>query len=60
MTGYINIDVCDPVSMFKGFLEGLSFVERMIYDKVCRIGYTVGVRIFSMQKWLKLLSVRLL
>ncbi len=60
ITGFINMDVCEPVSMFKGFLEGLSFVERMIYDRIVETGYAVGERIFSMgggaysTPWLKI------
>ncbi len=46
--GFINMPVCNPLYMFKGFLEGLSFVERMIYEKIENIGYKVGNKIFSM------------
>jgi len=46
--GFIIADLCDPVSLFKAFLEGAGFLERMIYDKIREIGYAVGDRIFSM------------
>jgi sugar (pentulose or hexulose) kinase len=46
--GFINTTLSNPQTLFKGFLEGISFVERMIYEKIASIGYEVGGRIFSM------------
>jgi len=46
--GFIKMELCDPVYLFKAFLEGASFLERMIYEKISEIGYEVGERIFSM------------
>jgi len=46
--GFIQMELCDPVYMFKAFLEGATYVERMIYEKIEEIGYKVGERIFSM------------
>lgn len=46
--GFIKMDVCDPVYLFKAFLEGASYIERMIYEKIGKIGYRIGARIFSM------------
>ena len=46
--GFVIMNGCDPVLMFKGFLEGVSYVERMIYEKIGSIGYAVGDNIFSM------------
>jgi xylulokinase len=46
--GFINMSVCDPVIMFKGFLEGLSYIERMIYEKISLIGYRINDNIYSM------------
>ncbi len=60
--GFININTCDPISLFKGFLEGIAFIERIIYEKIGEIGYIVGDRIFSMGggayslPWLKIRS----
>jgi xylulokinase len=34
--------------MFKGFLEGVTFVERMIYEKIQRIGYRISDSLFTM------------
>ncbi len=48
VTGFIKMDVCEPVYLFKAFLEGASYIERMIYEKIERIGYSVRERIFSM------------
>jgi len=58
--GFISMDLKDPVFMFKGFLEGISFVERMIYERIENIGYRVGDKIFCMgggaysNPWLKM------
>ncbi|MGQ9617083.1 MAG: FGGY-family carbohydrate kinase [Spirochaetota bacterium] len=46
--GFINATLSNPQTLFKGFLEGISFIERMIYEKIASIGYEVGDRIFSM------------
>ncbi len=46
--GFIKSDACDPLVMFKAFLEGASYVERMIYEKIAGIGYAVGENIYSM------------
>jgi sugar (pentulose or hexulose) kinase len=46
--GFVIMEGCDPVLMFKGFLEGVAYVERMIYEKIAGIGYKVGDRVFSM------------
>jgi sugar (pentulose or hexulose) kinase len=47
-TGFIETPFCDPDHFFKGILEGLSFVERMIYEKIERLGYPVSDTVFSM------------
>jgi sugar (pentulose or hexulose) kinase len=47
-TGFIDIAFCDPVHLFKGILEGLCYVERMIYEKIERLGYPVGDTFYSM------------
>lgn len=47
-TGFMDIAFCDPVHLFKGILEGLSYVERMIYEKIERLGYPVGDTLYSM------------
>ncbi|MFW6138619.1 MAG: FGGY-family carbohydrate kinase [Spirochaetota bacterium] len=47
-SGFINMSLTTPVQMFKAFLEGISFVERMIYQKIQKIGYQVNERVFSM------------
>jgi xylulokinase len=46
--GFIKGKLKDPCYMFKGFLEGVSFVERMIYEKIQKIGYRVGDSLFTM------------
>ncbi len=46
-TGFIEMPFCDPDHLFKGILEGLSFVERMIYEKIERLGYPVSDTVFS-------------
>jgi sugar (pentulose or hexulose) kinase len=46
--GFIKSDVCDPLVLFKAFLEGASYVERMIYEKIAGIGYAIGENIYSM------------
>jgi sugar (pentulose or hexulose) kinase len=46
--GFVIMEGCDPVLMFKGFLEGVAYVERMIYEKIASIGYKVGGKVFSM------------
>jgi sugar (pentulose or hexulose) kinase len=46
--GFIKSDACDPLVMFKAFLEGASYVERMIYEKIASIGYVIGENIYSM------------
>jgi len=46
--GFIKLDVCDPAILFKSMLEGLSYVEKMIYDKIENLRYTVNDTIFSM------------
>jgi xylulokinase len=47
-TGFVMMEGCEPALMFKGFLEGVAYVERMIYEKIAGIGYKVGGRVFSM------------
>jgi len=47
-TGFIVMAFCDPAHLFKGILEGLCYVERMIYEKIERLGYPVGDTLFSM------------
>jgi len=47
-TGFIDCALTDPHTLFKAFLEGEAFVERMMYEKVKEIGYEVGNRVFSM------------
>lgn len=46
--GFITATLSNPQTMFKGFLEGIGFVERMIYEKIVKIGYVIGDRIYSM------------
>jgi sugar (pentulose or hexulose) kinase len=46
--GFINCTLTSPPVLFKGFLEGVAFVERMIYERIEDIGYQVGERIYSM------------
>ncbi len=46
--GFIKSELKDPYHMFKGFLEGVTFVERMTYEKIQRIGYRVGDSLFTM------------
>ncbi len=46
--GFIKSDACDPLVLFKAFLEGASYVERLIYEKIASIGYEIGDRIYSM------------
>ncbi len=47
-TGFIDCSLTSPPALFKAFLEGEAFVERMMYEKVGEIGYDAGDRIFSM------------
>ena len=47
-TGFINCEISTPQSLFKGFLEGAAYVERMIYEKIKSIGYPMGDRVYSM------------
>jgi sugar (pentulose or hexulose) kinase len=47
-TGFIKAPFCDPAHLFKGVLEGLCYVERMVYEKIERLGYQVGDTLFSM------------
>ncbi len=47
-TGFIDCSLTSPPALYKAFLEGEAFVERMMYEKVGEIGYDVGDRIFSM------------
>ena len=47
-TGFIDMAFCDPAHLFKGILEGLCYVERMIYEKIERLGYPTGDTLFSM------------
>ncbi len=47
-TGFIDCPLTNPHTLFKAFLEGEAFVERMMYEKVREIGYDIGKRIFSM------------
>ncbi len=46
--GFIDCALTSPPALYKAFLEGEAFVERMMYEKVGEIGYDVGDRIFSM------------
>jgi sugar (pentulose or hexulose) kinase len=46
--GFIDCTIDTPPMLFKGFLEGVAFVERMIYERIERIGYHVGDAVFSM------------
>jgi len=46
--GFIILNGLNPVTMFKGFLEGITYIEKMIYERIKQIGYKVGQRIFSM------------
>ena len=46
--GFADIPVLDPDHLFRGVIEGLSFVERMIYEKIELLGYPVSDTIFSM------------
>jgi sugar (pentulose or hexulose) kinase len=47
-TGFIDCSLTSPSALFKAFLEGEAFVERMMYEKVLNIGYEVGDRVYSM------------
>ena len=46
--GFIDIAFCDPPHLFMGLLEGLSFIERMIYEKIENLGYPLGDTLYSM------------
>ncbi len=46
--GFMNCEISNPLALFKGFLEGVSFVERMIYEKIEGIGYPMGERVYTM------------
>lgn len=46
--GFIDMNLSNLTFMFKGFLEGISYVERMIYERITNIGYILGSRVFSM------------
>ena len=46
--GFIVIDSCEPKVLFKGMLEGLSYVERMIYEKIGQLGYKINNKIYAM------------
>ena len=46
--GFINCDISTPQALFKGFLEGAAFVERMIYEKIKAIGYPLSDRVYTM------------
>ena len=60
--GFIKLDFCEPPYLFKAMLEGLSFLERMIYSRIEEIGYRVNSTLFSMgggaysEPWLKIRS----
>ncbi|RKY00489.1 MAG: carbohydrate kinase, partial [Spirochaetes bacterium] len=47
-TGFIVMDDLNPARLFRGFIEGISYVERLIYEKIEEIGYRVNDNIFSM------------
>jgi xylulokinase len=47
-TGFINCEISTPQALFKGFLEGAAYVERMIYEKIKSIGYPMGDRVYTM------------
>ena len=46
--GFMNCEISSPLALFKGFLEGVAFVERMIYEKIECIGYPMGERVYTM------------
>ena len=46
--GFVTCALTSPSELFKGFLEGVAFVERMIYERIEAIGYAVGDRIYTM------------
>jgi len=46
--GFIIMNGLNPATMFRGFLEGITYIERMIYERIKQIGYKVGEKIFSM------------
>ena len=46
--GFMNCEISTPQALFKGFLEGVAFIERMIYEKIKAIGYPMGEQVYSM------------
>jgi sugar (pentulose or hexulose) kinase len=46
--GFIDMQIADPSVLFKAFLEGVSYVERMMYERIVDIGYALGDTVFSM------------
>jgi len=58
--GFVIMDKCEPAYMFKGFLEGISYIERLIYEKIENLGYRINDTIYSMgggaysYPWLKI------
>jgi len=47
-SGFVNAPLGTPGLLFKAFLEGLAYLERMTYEKIAGIGYPVGDRVFCM------------
>jgi len=60
--GFIELNSCDPKILFKAMLEGLSYIEKMIYEKIKILGYKVNNIIYAMGggayslPWLKIRS----
>jgi xylulokinase len=46
--GFVDTTLSTQPALFKAFLEGLSYLERMIYRKIESVGYPVGDRVYSM------------
>ncbi len=46
--GFIKLNYCEPSYLFKAILEGLCYLERLIYEKIESLGYKVNDTIFSM------------
>ncbi|RKX94742.1 MAG: hypothetical protein DRP84_06255 [Spirochaetes bacterium] len=45
--GFIKLNSCKPDIFFKAILEGLSYVEKMIYKKIEGLGYRVNDTIYA-------------
>lgn len=46
--GFIVMDDLSPARLFRGLIEGITYVERLIYEKIADMGYRVNDTIFSM------------